>query len=213
MVELFNLMGYHATAVGNHEFDFGLSVLEERIGEADFPFLSANIIHRDSGDPFDLAQPWVMLEADGVKVGVVGLTTTHTATAAHPMHVSELVFLNYWETLDEVVPELRADGAQVVVLLAHVCGEPLAAALQALNVEVDVAFAGHCHSFYDEEVDGVPVVSSGWGYRTYSVVTLDYSWPQGQVVGHDVRGVPVVYDSGAENPVTPDPPVHALVDE
>jgi 5'-nucleotidase / UDP-sugar diphosphatase len=213
MVELFNLMGYHATVIGNHEFDFGLSVLEERSGEAEFPFLSANIIHRDSGDPFDLSQPWVMLDADGVKVGVVGLTTTSTETSAHPMYVSGLEFLNYWETLDEVVPEMRAQGAQVILVLAHVCGEPLAATLQALNVEVDAAFAGHCHSFYDEEVAGVPVVSSGWGYRTYSVVTLDYSWPQGQVVGHDVRSGTVVYDSGEENPVIPDPGVDELVDE
>lgn len=78
-VELMNAMGYQASAAGNHEFDDGLELFAERAAQANYPYLSANIFWRDSGERPDFLQPWVMLSSRGVQIGVMGLTTVSTA--------------------------------------------------------------------------------------------------------------------------------------
>ena len=78
MVELMNSMGYAASAIGNHEFDFGLDTIRERSAEADYAYVSANTAWRDSGlVPKDIGiVEYRIVEAGGVRVGVIGLTTT-----------------------------------------------------------------------------------------------------------------------------------------
>ena len=212
VVEAFNLMGYHGVAVGNHEFDFGIDVLMERIEDAEFPFLSANIYYKSTGERLEGVEPWVMLDRAGVKVGVVGLTTTTTATSGHSMHVADLFFEEYTETLDEIVPVMRDEGARVVVVLAHVCESGLSEAIGQIGVDVDLALAGHCHDFYVDDANGVPVVSSGYHFRGYSVIILEYSWSQEAVVSVRVEQQIVVYSEENENPVTPDAEIEGLVD-
>ncbi|HEX8952810.1 MAG TPA: bifunctional metallophosphatase/5'-nucleotidase, partial [Polyangia bacterium] len=91
MVHALNALGYAAAAVGNHEFDFGPAgphstpvtpdedargALEQRMAEAKFPLLSANIVDARTGKT--LARPFVVVTVDGVKVGIVGGTSEDT---------------------------------------------------------------------------------------------------------------------------------------
>jgi 2',3'-cyclic-nucleotide 2'-phosphodiesterase (5'-nucleotidase family) len=64
-VEVMNAMGYAASAIGNHEFDFGVAVLDERVAQADFPYLSANIRLRTSGGIPGFATPFTIREVNG----------------------------------------------------------------------------------------------------------------------------------------------------
>ena len=72
-IEAMNLIGYQAMAVGNHEFNFGLDVLRRAQAQARFPFLSANTVGVDDGEP--AFQPYLVLQAGALRVGVLGLTT------------------------------------------------------------------------------------------------------------------------------------------
>ena len=207
----FNAIGYHAAVIGNHEFDFGREVLGQRIAEANFPFLAANLRYLDSGAQVDFAEPWVIVAVAGVKVGIIGLVGVHTATTAHPQRVADLVFADYANTLAETVPAVRAAGAEVVVVLAHECAGPLASLLESTEVEVDLAYAAHCHSVAIDQVGATPILSSGWGWGVYSVADIVYDRAQGQVLEVDIRQVDVAYSVGTANPVTPDAELLALV--
>lgn len=76
-VEGMNMLGYEALALGNHEFDHPLSVLQKQKKWAKFPFLSANAFDKKTGKL--LAQPYTVLNKGGLKIAVVGLTTEDTA--------------------------------------------------------------------------------------------------------------------------------------
>lgn len=212
MVEAFDAMGYAATAIGNHEFDFGRSALDTRIAEAGYPYLSANIRDEATGELPAFATPYLLVPVQGVEVGIIGLTTTHTATAAHPRLVEGLEFRGYAAALEQYVPEARAAGAEVAVVLAHVCAADLEQVLPWLNVQVDVAFAGHCHDYGNADVAEVPLVSSGYFLHGYSRVDLDFDRSLGAVIHHEVSTHYVRYDANEPNPVTPDPDVAAIAD-
>jgi len=120
--EVMNLMGYQAAAVGNHEFDFGLDVVSRHAKDAKFPFLSANLVKKGTTEPPDFVRPYTVVDVDGVRVGIIGLTTRSTPVTTNPKNVAEFSFLPYADALTRTVPEVKAAGADVIVALAHVCG-------------------------------------------------------------------------------------------
>src|SRR5262244_3339080 len=76
MMLAMNNLGYDAMTVGNHEYNFGLKVLEKARSEAKFPFLSANTYETGAkGTPETHYQPYIIKEAQGVRIGILGLTT------------------------------------------------------------------------------------------------------------------------------------------
>ncbi|MDY0000929.1 MAG: bifunctional UDP-sugar hydrolase/5'-nucleotidase [Polyangia bacterium] len=211
MVEAFNLMGYSASAVGNHEFDFGRDTLALRQAQADYPYLAANLTYSATGGPLEAVEPWILVQSGNVQVGVIGLAGTHTAASANPVYVSDLAFGDYAEALDEHLPALRGAGAQIVILLAHVCSSELVELLSTATPEVDVVFAGHCHQLLETSAGGIPVISSGANLRAYTVTKLTYDWQAQAVTSHETKAVSVSYGATEPNPVTPNAALEELV--
>jgi 5'-nucleotidase/UDP-sugar diphosphatase len=85
-----SLIGYDAMAIGNHEFDNPLSVLEKQKTWANFPLLSANIFTKESGK--NAFQEYTIFEKQGLTIAVIGLTTTDTAKIGNPEYISGLEF-------------------------------------------------------------------------------------------------------------------------
>ncbi|MFQ5750693.1 MAG: hypothetical protein ACE5HI_01740, partial [bacterium] len=119
MTEVMNAMEYSAAAIGNHEFDFGVNGLQARLQQADFPFLSANIREKTTGNIPAFSTPYVIREVNGVRVGIIGLTTTTTPVSTFPDNVKDFDFIPYEDALREVVPQVRAAGAQLLVVAGH----------------------------------------------------------------------------------------------
>ncbi|MCK4903986.1 MAG: hypothetical protein KAS35_04785, partial [Candidatus Marinimicrobia bacterium] len=94
-VDVMNAMEYDASAIGNHEFDFKVDGLYERIEQAEFPYLSANIREKVSGEIPDFATPYIIKDIDGVLVGIIGLTTTSTPYSTFPDFVVDYDFIEY----------------------------------------------------------------------------------------------------------------------
>ncbi len=211
VVELFNTMGYDATAIGNHEFDFGREVLNERIAASEYPYLAANIRDAATGALADFVLPYVIEEVNGIQVGIVGLATADSATTTNPIYTGDLVFADYGDTLAEVVPQMRAEGAQVIVGLTHICPDELASlAFEAAGL-VDALLGGHCHALIAAESNGIPVIGSGANWQSYARLDLVYDPAAGRVVDSEAKLVSVSY-TGDANPVTPDPAIAAIVD-
>ncbi|MFQ5943856.1 MAG: bifunctional metallophosphatase/5'-nucleotidase [Anaerolineales bacterium] len=173
MTEVMNAMGYDAAAIGNHDFDFGLEALRERAKQAEFPFLSANIREHDTSESPDFVIPYTLTEVNGIKVGVIGLTTTQAKIDTQPSHVADLDFLSYAHVLPETTRLAREDGAELLLIIGHVCaGETRSLAPIAAEFNIHFIGGGHCHQEINEVVEGVRLIESGFFNRGYTRIDL-----------------------------------------
>jgi 5'-nucleotidase/UDP-sugar diphosphatase len=107
-----NLIGYDAMAVGNHEFDNSLDVLDMQAELADFPMLAANIYKKDAdGKVTDerYFDPYKVFTVNGLKVAVIGLTTKDTAKLVNPDNVADIYFEDPQVEIQKVLAEIEAN--------------------------------------------------------------------------------------------------------
>jgi 5'-nucleotidase/UDP-sugar diphosphatase len=212
-VEVMNAMGYDVSVIGNHEFDFGREALNERIAEADFPFLSANIYYTGTTNLADFVTPYIIEEVSGVKVGIVGLTTTETPLTTHPKNITDLCFGDYEAALRREVPNMRAKGAEVIIVESHVCSSNLVPLAEAVSdLDIDLMEGGHCHDTFMGQVGDTLIVEAHWAMRAYGKTVLYVDAVTHDVVDSTQQIVFNQYVTEEGNPVTPDPEVQAIVD-
>ncbi len=160
MMIAMNALHYDSMAVGNHEYNFGLKVLEKARSEAKFPWLSANTYNKET--PTTHYQPYIVKEINGVRVGVLGLTTPGIPNWEN---VPNYEGLEFKETVSEArkwVPILRAkENVDLLVITMHmgieedlrtgttnpsqVANENAAIAIARQVPGVDVILMGHTH--------------------------------------------------------------------
>ncbi|MDI9521404.1 MAG: bifunctional UDP-sugar hydrolase/5'-nucleotidase [Bacillota bacterium] len=181
-IEFMNAAGYDAMTLGNHEFDWGLDNAKQLAGQAKFPFLSANIINHLEGD-LTFAANKIYEMPNGMKVGVFGLTTPETMTKAHPDKVKGIDFLQgeaMYEAAQKQVEELKAAGADIIVLLSHLGMDEESAPNRSQDVlekvaGIDLLIDGHSHTLIEkgQMVGDTLVVSTGSYGQNLGVVTYD----------------------------------------
>ncbi|EDJ9371211.1 bifunctional UDP-sugar hydrolase/5'-nucleotidase [Salmonella enterica] len=113
-----NLIGYDAMAVGNHEFDNPLTVLRQQEKWAKFPFLSANIYQKSTGER--LFKPWAIFTLQDIKIAVIGLTTDDTAKIGNPEYFTDIEFRKPAEEAKVVIQELNMnEKPDVIIATTH----------------------------------------------------------------------------------------------
>ncbi|MBN1209166.1 MAG: 5'-nucleotidase C-terminal domain-containing protein [Myxococcaceae bacterium] len=117
MAVAMNELRYDVMALGNHEFNYGLGVLNKFKSEVDFPLLGANV--RQSADGGEAFTPFLIKDVCGVKVGVLGLVTPGVTTWERPENIPGLRFDDPLETARAYVPKVREAGADIVVVAIH----------------------------------------------------------------------------------------------
>jgi 2',3'-cyclic-nucleotide 2'-phosphodiesterase/3'-nucleotidase/5'-nucleotidase len=184
-IDAMNTLGIDAAAIGNHEFDWSVDTLRARMSEAKYPFLSANITNAAGTARPDWATPWKLVTKNGVKIAVIGLTTTETPTSTAARNIQGLAFGDGAQAIKRYLPEARA-GADFVIVVAHVgaacdsstgggntaaChGEILDVARQLDSASVDLIVAGHTHLRVNTVVHGIPIVEAQSSGRSIGVV-------------------------------------------
>jgi 2',3'-cyclic-nucleotide 2'-phosphodiesterase (5'-nucleotidase family) len=136
-----NMMGYDAMVLGPRELSLGVDLLQQRMEEAEFPVLSANVVLSGSQELF--AEPYRIVEIEGRKIGVIGLTRV-PAKAQDGFAV-----LDPEEAAVRYVPEV-SEQAEVVVVLTNMA-YPTGLALAAAVPEIDLLIAGRA-----ERIPGKP---------------------------------------------------------
>ena len=212
-------LNYDAMAVGNHEYNFGLKVLEKARNEANFPWLSANTYDKTSQKPH--YKPYVVKEVAGVRIGILGLTTPGIPYWDNPPNYAGLEFHEPVAEARKWVPILRdQERADVVVVAMHMgLGEDLRTGEvspgqvphenEAITIAkevpgVDVIFMGHTHrdvpSLY---INGVLLTQANhWGrHLARADVYLQKSGTGWRVYAKSARTIP------ADDRVEPDPEV------
>lgn len=127
-IDLFNFVGYDAATLGNHEFDWGQAVLEQRVGEADFPFLAANLTLKvgDSCAGWDhptYIEPWQLIPVGApgaeAQIGLIGITSIETPYITVAAATEGLCFKDPVEAVAEYYDDVVAAGADVIIILSH----------------------------------------------------------------------------------------------
>ncbi|MDG3087434.1 bifunctional UDP-sugar hydrolase/5'-nucleotidase UshA [Vibrio hannami] len=113
-----NLLGYDAMALGNHEFDNPLEVLQQQIDWANFPMMSANIYDKETGER--KYQAYQMFEKQGLKIAVIGLTTEDTMKIGNPEFISGLDFRDPKEEAKKLIAELeKTEKPDLIFAVTH----------------------------------------------------------------------------------------------
>ncbi|MEX2285240.1 MAG: 5'-nucleotidase C-terminal domain-containing protein, partial [Gemmatimonadota bacterium] len=215
-VEFFNRNGVDVAAIGNHDFDWGLSVLQPRMQQARFAWLGANIYTAGANAHPSWARGTVMLERGGVKVGVIGLSTEETPSVTKADNVKGLEFRSGAAEINRLVPLLRRQGADFVIVTAHSgvvcdrgtmvnCHDEMIDWARQVTEKPDLIVAGHTHQYINIVENGIRIVE-GWDYsKLYSVVDLEKTADGRTKVW--VRGQPITW----HDRVKPDSGIAAMV--
>jgi 5'-nucleotidase len=221
VVAAYNALRYTAAAIGNHEFDFGPAgeratpvaadddprgALKARAREAQFPVLAANLIDRTTGRPvtWPNVQPSTIVDAAGIRVGLVGVTTAGTLKATIAANTIGLEIAPLAPTIVSEATHLRARGASVVVVVAHAggsctrfdtptdisscrtpseIGEVVSRLPRGL---VDAIVAGHTHAGMAHEIGGIPIIESFSSGRAFGRIDLTVTRDRPRVIGHRI---------------------------
>ncbi len=190
-VEALNLLGLEASALGNHELDRGpAEALRRQAGGchpvdgckgpapytgARFQYLSANTVVTATGKTF--FPPYFVKRFGTVQVGFIGIALKNTPSVVVPAGVAGLAFSDEADAVNRVVPELRAQGVEAIVVLMHEGGIPtgdindcnvspaLVDLVKRMDKAVDVVVSGHTHRAYNCVIEG-RVVTSAQSYGT-----------------------------------------------
>lgn len=137
VVRGYNVLGYNAAAVGNHEFDFGpvgpeaiprkpgddaLGALKRNAELAMFPFLSANMVEKATGKTPAWAKKYMMVRSGGARIGIIGLSTPDTPNVTMSINVESLAFTDPVAATISAARELRTAGADAIIVVAHIGG-------------------------------------------------------------------------------------------
>lgn len=136
VVDVMNAIGYDAAAIGNHEFNFGLEALEDLASQANFPFLSANII-----TPINEIHDAAIFNAQGIRIAVIGATTGELRRTGHPRNLRQVQILDVVKGIENALLRVR-DRADFIVLLTHTTDEEEARLARAFP-EIRLIVGGH----------------------------------------------------------------------
>ncbi|MFC0387308.1 bifunctional metallophosphatase/5'-nucleotidase [Muricoccus vinaceus] len=165
-------VGTMAMALGNHEFDNGPENLARYAAAVPFPLLSANLHTAEEPLLRDRVQAFTVLESDGARIGVVGLTTPDTAGSSSPG--PRLRFTDPLEAADRAAFALRRQGVGTVVVLSHL-GLPADRHLAAEVEGIDAVIGGHSHLLLANGLAGAvgpsPLLVAGKG-RDVRIATV-----------------------------------------
>jgi 2',3'-cyclic-nucleotide 2'-phosphodiesterase (5'-nucleotidase family) len=158
IVAAMNAMAYDAAALGNHEFNYGLATLDRAIAQARFPFLSANAF-RPGGER--AYRPWTIVTRGPLRVGIVGATTPGVMVWDRDNVAGRVVFRDIVPEVRRAVAEVRAEGADVVVVTIHSgLNEPSSYDTAATGVPSENVAARLAR-----EVEGIALIAYGHSHR------------------------------------------------
>jgi 5'-nucleotidase len=228
-VEALDLMGLEASSVGNHEFDEGTTELlrmqnggchpadgckgPHPFKGAKYHYLAANVVDKTTGKPIFV--PYYVKRFSGIPVAFIGMTLSGTGVIVSPAGVATVRFTDEANTVNALVPELRAKGIEAIVVLIHQgggemtgggyndCKEfagPIVDIVKKFDKAVDVVVSGHTHQAYNCTIDG-RLVTSAHRYGTMvTEIDLKLSRRTHDVISAKANNVIVNDDALAKDP-------------
>ena len=174
-LDFYNALNYDASTIGNHEFDRGQQVLADFITKAKFPIISANLDISPTSSLYGKVRPWHVLDMQGEKIGMFGLTTPDTAILAS---VGDGVkFTDPIAAAKASVSALKQQGINKIVALTHI-GFENDVTLARKVPDIDIIIGGHSHT----SVGNIPSANHPYplveknGTKEPVLVVTDWEW-------------------------------------
>lgn len=191
VTDLMRRLGARASAVGNHEFEYGLEALGNWSAQGAYTFVAANVLDRRTGAIAAGFRPYVMVEAAGAKIALLGLSTRELLDRpGYPQDVRVLEIVDGAREARKWVDYLNCGldpqgKPDAIVALTHfglkyaadrsaLVGEEVTELCRQVP-ELAGVFTAHWHQFISAELHGVPVVQGGSSGRGFGKLTIEFS--------------------------------------
>ncbi|MPM42000.1 hypothetical protein SDC9_88662 [bioreactor metagenome] len=184
ITEMLKEINVQASALGNHEFDWGVDKIQKWAKDGGFDFLASNIYDKKTGKPVEFAKPYKVITEAGKKIGLIGIATPETAFKTLPANVENLEFRDPVTATNEWAAYLReTEKVDAVVVLSHlgtfqdkvtkeITGEGAELAKNAKGI--DAVITAHSHQVVNGMVNGIPVIQAGNNGRAIGQISLTF---------------------------------------
>lgn len=221
MAGILNKVGYDAITTGNHEYQYDTkpkfvwskSEIKKLTDELNAPVLGANVINPSTDENLPGVKPYIFKNVDGIKLGVIGIVTPNVDSPDHPDTGLGLNFIDPDEKLNELIPQMRENGADLIIASCHL-GITAASKMAELVHGIDVIIAGHDHQTIHEPVlvkkpngEETIIVEAGSHSRYVGDLELAVDYQTKKIAALEYQLIPVTKD------IAPDEDVMAIVKE
>jgi len=210
VVDVMNTMEYDASAIGNHEFEFNVYNLYSREEQANFPYLSANIRNKTNDKTPPFATPYILMDINDIMIGIIGLSTIATPNTTVKDYVKDYEFIDYTTALDDILPQMKLDGAELLIVIAHICySELIDLAPILIDMGISVICGGHCHREMIPQIitsnkGELAIIQAKSLMQSYAKVEISYD-----IIGKEIITMDVSSHVNDEN--NPDHKVESVV--
>ncbi|KAH8688280.1 Metallo-dependent phosphatase-like protein [Ilyonectria robusta] len=172
MVPVLNMIGTDCACVGNHDFDFGIKQYEHLAGQCDFPWLLANVLDPALGEDVPMGnakKTHMMTTSNGIKVGFIGLGEREWLETINSLPPN-LIYKSATATAKEIVPQLREQGAEIIICLSHMREPNDNKLAQQTEGIIDIILGGHDHYYAHSFINGTHALRSGTDFKNLSYI-------------------------------------------
>ncbi|KAI8630036.1 Metallo-dependent phosphatase [Xylariaceae sp. FL1651] len=172
MVPLLNNIGTDAAALGNHDLDFGVRKFRHLASKCKFPWLIANVLDPALGDDVPIGnckKTHIITSSNGVKVGLIGLGEREWLATINSLP-PDLIYKSASQTAQELVPQLRAEGAEIVIAVTHMREPNDNKLAEQTDGIIDIILGGHDHYYNHSFIKGTHVLRSGTDFKQLSYI-------------------------------------------
>ncbi|KAJ0118568.1 flagellar associated protein [Diaporthe amygdali] len=172
MVPILNALGTDCASLGNHDLDFGVSQFRNLAGKCSFPWLIANVLDPALGCNVPIGnakRTHIITASNGLKIGIIGLGEREWLETINSLP-PDLIYKSASETAKELIPQLRADGADLIVALTHMREPNDNKLAENVGDQIDIILGGHDHYYSHSFINGCHVLRSGTDFKQLSYI-------------------------------------------
>ncbi|WP_373605251.1 MULTISPECIES: bifunctional metallophosphatase/5'-nucleotidase [Bacillus] len=190
MTLLANHISYDAAIIGNHEFNYGMDVLNKAVSDSTMPYLSANILNKQTKKPY-FGKPYIIKHIQPtIKIAILGVTTHYIPNWELPHHIKDLLFEDALETTKKWVSHIRKHEQPDLLVVAYhggferdlqtgepteiLTGENQGYAMCQEIEGIDILLTGHQHRYISNtKVNGVTILQTGCNGHSLGKVQVE----------------------------------------
>ena len=169
MIDIMNRVGFDVSVIGNHEFDYGEAILTDRVNQANFEWVCANVDMSNSTIP--QAEPYTTVTVEDIKVTFLGLVETNgkdddIIPSTHPWRVQNLTFSKPEDVIAQYSNIKTQENSDLYIALTHLGYQSFGGSISDSDIAnqypyFDLILGGHSHQVIDDDINGIPIFQSG----------------------------------------------------
>lgn len=194
-IKLLNKFNLDAFTLGNHEFDYGLNILDSALKHAEYKYLGGNLFYIPENRNF--ADLYITKEINGIKIGVIGITTDELKSLTVPKNVEDIYILNIDSTIERGIKILKEDNCDLILLLSHCGAEYDSVYASKFYGDIDIIIGGHSHTVLRKPkvVNNVIIAQAGSYGKFLGKIDLGVDTEKDTILWYKGELIETVFDS------------------